>query len=427
MNHKPKRRYFGLREAVDLAMDSLWRNPLRSALTILGIVIGVGTVIAISTVVSGLNSNVIGAVENLGSNVVICYRFSWATLGRLPGSVLQRKELKGEWADDMRMLPHVGAASASLRIFKQEFDVGTSYVRRGGIRAKNVILEGDGRDIDRIFNIDLQEGRWFNQIDDEHRSNVTVLGHDTAATLFPNAGEDPVGQEVLLEGQVFEVVGVASLQQRAFGSGANPEDNIAMMPLSTMEKMHPEVKDYALYAKADDGKNMPLVVDEVRDLLRRKRRLSSNQEDDFAIFTMDAFIDLWKQISSGIFVVMFAVSSVALLVGGIGVMNIMLVSVTERTREIGVRKAIGARQVNIMSQFLLEATVLTVVGGLIGVAVGSALGLSVRLVFPSMHASVSLFWVLTGELISAAIGVGFGVYPAWKAARLSPVDALRYE
>jgi putative ABC transport system permease protein len=408
-------------------MDSLWRNPLRSALTILGIVIGVGTVIAISTVVSGLNSNVIGAVENLGSNVVICYRFSWATLGRLPGSVLQRKELKGEWADDMRMLPHVGAASASLRIFKQEFDVGTSYVRRGGIRAKNVILEGDGRDIDRIFNIDLQEGRWFNQIDDEHRSNVTVLGHDTAATLFPNAGEDPVGQEVLLEGQVFEVVGVASLQQRAFGSGANPEDNIAMMPLSTMEKMHPEVKDYALYAKADDGKNMPLVVDEVRDLLRRKRRLSSNQEDDFAIFTMDAFIDLWKQISSGIFVVMFAVSSVALLVGGIGVMNIMLVSVTERTREIGVRKAIGARQVNIMSQFLLEATVLTVVGGLIGVAVGSALGLSVRLVFPSMHASVSLFWVLTGELISAAIGVGFGVYPAWKAARLSPVDALRYE
>jgi len=408
-------------------MDSLWRNPLRSALTILGIVIGVGTVIAVSTVVNGLNSNVLGTVENLGSNVVICYRFSWATLGRLPGSVLQRKELKGEWADDIRALPHVIAASSSLRIFKQEFDAGESYVRRGGIRAKNVILEGDGRDIDRIFNLDLQEGRWFNEVDDEHRSNVVVLGHDTAATLFPNSGDDPVGQEVLLEGQVFQVVGVAALQQQAFGSGANPEDNIAMIPLSTMERMHPEVKDYVLYAKADDGKTLPLVVDEVRELLRRKRRLASNHEDDFAIFTMDAFIDLWQQISGGIFVVMFAVSSVALLVGGIGVMNIMLVSVTERTREIGVRKAIGARQGNIMWQFLLEATVLTLIGGLIGVAVGSALGLSVRLLFPSMHASVSLFWVATGELISAAIGIGFGVYPAWKAARLNPVDALRYE
>jgi putative ABC transport system permease protein len=428
MNFAPRRGIFsGVWEAVGLAMDALRRNPLRSALTVLGIVIGVGTVIAISTVVNGLNSNVIGAVENLGSNVIICYRFSWATLGRLPGDVLQRKELKSEWAEDIRLLPHVATATASLRIFKPEFGEGTSFVRRGNIRAKNVILEGDTPEIQNVFDLQIQEGRWFNSVDEDHRSPVVMLGHDTAATLFPNAGEDPVGQEVLLEGQVFQVIGVAAVQQRAFGSGANPEDNIAYLPLSTMQKMHPEVRDYVLFVKADDAKNVPLVVDEVRELLRRKRRLASDKPDDFAIFTPDAFIDLWKQISGGIFVVMFAVSSVALLVGGIGVMNIMLVSVTERTREIGVRKAIGARQRNILWQFLLEAVTLTLLGGLIGVLGGSALGLSIRLIFPSMHASVSLFWVIMGELISAVIGIGFGVYPAWKAARLDPVEALRYE
>jgi putative ABC transport system permease protein len=168
-------------------------------------------------------------------------------------------------------------------------------------------------------------------------------------------------------------------------------------------------------------------VDETREMLRRLRRLPSDKPDDFEIFTPDAFIDLWKQISTGIFVVMFAVGSVGLLVGGIGVMNIMLVSVTERTREIGVRKAIGARQQDILWQFLLEATILAGIGGVIGVLVGSAFGLGVRLIAPSLPTTVSLFWVLTGLTVSAVIGIGFGVYPAWKAARMNPVEALRYE
>jgi putative ABC transport system permease protein len=422
-----RRRGNDLREAVWLALDTLRRNPLRSFLTILGIVIGVSTVIAISAVVNGLNANVVGAVQDLGSNIVICYRFPWATVGRPPGEWFTRKELEAEWADDIARLPNVDTAAASLRIFHPEFGEGTAFVRRGGLRAKNVILQGNPPQIERIFNFELQRGRWFTAADQEHRSQVVVLGHDTAATLFPEASVDPIGQEVLVEGQVFIVVGVAAREKQGIGGGANPEDNIAIMPLSTMRKLHRETHDYVLFVKATSAGAVPQVVDEVRELLRRKRHLSSDKPDDFAIFTPDAFIDLWRQISTGIFVVMFAVGSVALLVGGIGVMNIMLVSVTERTREIGIRKAIGARQRNILWQFLLEATTLAVVGGVIGVAIGSALGLSVRWAFPALPASISPFWVAVGLGVAGLIGIFFGVYPAWKAARMNPVEALRYE
>jgi len=415
-----------LREAVGLAFDALRRNPLRSFLTILGIVIGVSTVIAISAAVNGLNSNVIGSVEAMGSNIVICYRFPWATFGRLPPEIRQRKELKAEWAEGLKGLPHVEAATASARIFHPEFGVGSSNVRRGGIRAKNVILQGNTPTIAQIFDLNLEQGRWFNDTDMEHRSLVTVLGYDTADTLFPG-GENPIGQEVLLEGTVFTVVGVVAHKKEAFGNGKNPEDNIAYVPLSTMQKLHPEFKDYVLFIKATDAKYVPAVVDEADEYLRRMRRLASDKPDNFAIFTPDAFLDLWKQISSGIFVVMFAVGSVALLVGGIGVMNIMLVSVTERTREIGVRKAIGARRSNILMQFLLEAMTLAAIGGVIGIVLGSILGLSLRLIFPALPTSISLFWVLAGFLVSAMIGIFFGGYPAWKAARLNPVEALRYE
>lgn len=416
-----------MQEAIGLALDALRRNPLRSFLTILGIVIGVSTVIAISTVVNGLNSNVVESVESLGSNLVMAYRFPWASLGRPPSEWIQRKELEAEWADEIAQMPHVVAAAAGLRIFRPEFGSGTSYVRRGNNRAKNVILEGDPPQIEQIFDFGLTQGRFFTRVDEEHHSKVVVLGRDTAATLFPDPKEDPIGKEVLLEGQGFTVVGVLEPQKQAIGAGANPEDNIAMMPLSTMRKLHPETKDFVLFAKADSGATVSVVSDEMRDLLRRKRRLPSNKPDNFAVFTTDAFLDLWNQISSGIFIVMFAVGSVALMVGGIGVMNIMLVSVTERTREIGIRKAIGASRKNILWQFLLEAATLACIGGLIGIAIGSALGLSVRLLFPSIPAAVSLFWVFTGLAISAVVGIFFGVYPAWKAARLNPVDALRYE
>jgi putative ABC transport system permease protein len=414
------------REAVELSFDVLRRNPLRSALTVLGIVIGVSTVIAIGAIVNGLNTNVVGQIESLGSNVIICYRFSFATLGRRPAEELQRKELKAEWAAGMAYLPHVVAAAPSARIQNPQFGTGTSLVRRGDIRVQNVILQGNTPAVAEINNLTIERGRFFNDTDQLHRSPVVVLGWDTAGTLFPGQ-EDPVGKEVLVEGQGFTVIGVLAHQGQAFGNGKNPNDNVAIFPMATLQRLHPEYKDYAIFVKADAANNVPEVAEEVRDYLRRMRRLPSNKPDDFAVFTTDSFIDLWKQISDGIFAVMFAVGSVALLVGGIGVMNIMLVSVTERTREIGVRKALGARRADILMQFLLEAIALAVIGGILGEILGATLSLAVRFFFPALPASISWFWVVLGFSVSALIGIFFGVYPAWKAAHLNPVDALRYE
>jgi putative ABC transport system permease protein len=424
-----KRRRTGeLRGAIELAFDALRRNPLRSFLTVLGIVIGVATVIAVSAVVNGLNNQIIGSVESLGSNVIMVYRFQWASLGRPPSDWLNRPELQAQWADEIAKLPHVVAAGASLRVFQPQFGSGISTVRHDGKEAENVILEGDPTSAERIWNIDLSRGRWFNLTDEQHRRLVAVIGHDTAQTLFPNPGDDPLGQEVTIKGHVFTVIGVAARRKAvSLGGGSNPEDNSAMMPLSAMEKLYPSNRDYVLFAKADAAENVPQVTQEIRELLRRKRKLLPGQPDNFAVFTLDVFIDLWKQLTVALFAAMFAVGSVALMVGGIGVMNIMLVSVTERTREIGLRKAVGARRRNILTQFILEATALSMIGGVLGVLVGAAMGLSLRLVFPSLPARISPFWVLVGLVVSGFIGIFFGVYPAWKASKLDPVIALRYE
>jgi putative ABC transport system permease protein len=415
--------HFG--EEVLLALDTLRKNPLRSALTILGIVIGITTVITVSAMINGLNDNVLAGIRELGSDTIIAYRFPWASLSRPPSAWFTRKELQPEWADDMEKLPHVLAASPSMRIFMPQFGSGTADLRRGQYRAKNVILQGNSPSIERIFDMKIQYGRPFDETDTEHRSPVVMLGYDTTRVLFPDPSKS-IGQEVTLNGQLFTVIGTMEKRKQGISGGSNPEDNIAVMPVTTLRKLYPNNKDYVIFAKASDPQQVGEAVEEIRDLLRRKRRLTSDKPDDFALFTSDYFLDLWNKISGLIFLLMFAVASVGLIVGGIGVMNIMLVSVTERTREIGVRKAIGARRKSILTQFLIEAVTLSAVGGVIGVFFGSGLTLLLRYGL-SVPATLSVVWIITALVLCAMIGIVFGVYPAWKAARLDPVEALRYE
>ena len=414
-----------VKEAMAQALTSLRMHKMRSGLTVLGIVIGVGTLIGISSIINGLNTNVMTVVEDIGSNIIFVYKFNWARLGHPPSEFWTRPELTYEDGEAIRHLPSVIEVAPGLRLFNPMFGEGSYTVRSSYDKAKNVILEGNAVEAENVFHIPLKEGRWFNNVDTQNRRMVAIIGYDTAETLFPQGSA--LEQEIFIEGQAFTVIGISEKLKNAFGAGKNPEDNIARMPYTTFLKLHPEHTDYLISVKVDSPESMPVVIDGIRDLLRRRRGLRSEQDDNFAIFTQDTFTDLWKQISGGFFILMFSVSSVGLLVGGIGVMNIMLVSVTERTREIGIRKAMGARRRDILWQFVLEAMTLTGVGGVLGVLFGSAIALFVDGLPIGLPATLTPLWVVIGFVSSTSIGLFFGIYPAWKAAQLDPVVALRYE
>ena len=240
----------------------------------------------------------------------------------------------------------------------------------------------------------------FNETDAEHRAPVVALGFNTVTTLFPEGEEGAIGKEVTIDGQLFTVIGTMEKRRQGISGGSNPEDNIAFMPVTTLRKLYPNQKDYVIFAKASDPSQVSQAVEEIRDLLRRKRRLSNDKPDDFAIFTSDYFLDLWNKISFLIFLLMFSISAIGLLVGGIGVMNIMLVSVTERTHEIGIRKAIGARRRDIVNQFLFEAMTLTAIGGILGVIIAAGVSQLIGFLVPALPATVPLWAVVTGLVVS---------------------------
>ena len=409
------------REAVIMALDTLRANKLRSGLTILGIVIGVITVIAISSVINGLNNSVSALVEQFGTNVMWIARMPPITI-RPTAEMLARKQLTYDDMLAIGHLPHIVASSANLRYQDMRFNTGLATAKYGNRKAEHLTLTGDSVSNGEVYEEKIVYGRYFTASDQQRAADVAILGNDTTHELFGEAA--PTGKEITVEGRAFTVIGTMDKRKSAFGVGKNPEDNMVYMPITTFHKLHPEILEYWISARIDDQKNKPIAEDEVRELLRRRRKVPNEAEDNFAIFGPDSITKLWSQITGSLFLLMLGLSAVGLMVGGVGVMNIMLVSVTERTREIGIRKAIGATRGTILLQFTVEAVVLCAVGGVLGVAVGSLIAFGLHFL---MSSQVSLIWISAAFVSSCAIGLVFGIYPAWKASTLDPIDALRYE
>jgi putative ABC transport system permease protein len=412
------------RESVRLALDTLRKNKLRSGLTVLGISIGISTVILISSAINGLNGNIDQFVKSLGTNDLWVFRFE--PFGTRPTTEeLNRKQLTYEDGIAMRSLPFVAAVDPELTYQNFQTGLGSVSIKAGAHKIQNTILNGSTSEVKQTNDIEILEGRMWTDSEEERSAKVVLLGHDAAEDLFPS--ESPIGKDIDCEGSIFTVIGVLDVQPQPFGSGRNTQDNSAYFPLETFRKLHPEQKDFWIVVKYDDPAHKALVVDEIRELLRRRRGVRLEQDDNFAIFGPDSLTRLWNSLTGGLFLFMVAVSSVGLMVGGVGVMNIMLVSVTERTREIGIRKAIGATKKNILLQFTLEAITLCVIGGLLGILSGALFTLILHFAVPFLHAALSPTWVVIAFVVSCAIGLVFGIYPAWKAANLDPIEALRYE
>jgi len=412
------------KESVLMALETLRKNKLRSGLTILGISIGISTVILISSAINGLNSNIASFVNSLGTNDLWAFRFE--PFGqRLSTEELNRKQLTYDDGIAMRSLPHVVAVDPSITYQNFDTGLGNVSIKAGTHKIQNTILNGNTSEFKETNDIELTAGRVWTDAEEERSAKVVVLGHDAAEDLFPDSS--PIGKEIECDGSVFTVIGVLDVQPQPFGSGRNTQDNSANFPLPTFRQLHPELKDFWITIKYDDPANKAVVTEEVRELLRVRRHLRVQQDDNFAVFSPDSLTRLWNQLTGGLFLFMVSVSSVSLMVGGVGVMNIMLVSVTERTREIGVRKAIGATKKNILLQFTLEAITLCIVGGLIGILAGSLFTLVLHFAVSFLHAALSTTWVVIAFCVSCAIGLIFGIYPAWKAANLDPIEALRYE
>jgi putative ABC transport system permease protein len=412
------------KESVLLALDTLRKNKLRSGLTILGISIGISTVILISSAINGLNGNISQFVNSLGTNDLWVFRF--VPFGKRPTTEeLNRRQLTYEDGMAMRSLPYVVAVDPGLFLQNFQLGIGDVSLKHGTREIQNTILSGDTSAVTQTQDIELLEGRMWTESEEQRSAKVIVLGHDSAEDLFPD--ESPLGKEVECEGSIFTVIGVLAVQPQPFGSGRNTADNQAYFPLPTFRELHPEIKDFWITVKYDNPAHKALVIEEIRELLRVRRGLRVEQDDNFAIFGPDSLTRLWNSLTSGLFLFMVAVSSVGLMVGGVGVMNIMLVSVTERTREIGIRKAIGATRNNILVQFTLEALTLCAVGGVLGILAGSLFTLILHFAVPFLHAALSLAWVFIAFVVSCLIGLVFGIYPAWKAASMDPIEALRYE
>jgi putative ABC transport system permease protein len=412
------------RENFLAAMETLRSSKVRSALTVLGIVIGVSSVISMAAIIQGLNKFVQDKVESLGSRTYFLSRFPpGSDPSRWPESIRTRRYLQYDYADFVRQAaPDVqSVTTVGTRGF---FFGDTNLITSGNRSVEKVIVRGaEPQYIEAIPLFAIERGRFISAFDQEHARPVVVLGASISESLFPNT--DAIGKTVRINGAVYEVIGVFQHDQGLFlGPGV---DIFAIMPLSSFKKQYPEAKELIMLFTVPENVNVETAQGEVIQAMRRLRRIPAGKENDFEISSPDFLSKLWNQLTGALVILTTVISSIGLLVGGIGVMNIMLISVTERTQEIGVRKAIGARRADIRLQFLLEAVALTLVGGAIGILIGAGISTMVRTFVPSVPATLSYLWVTIGFAISVGVGLFFGYYPANLAANLDPINCLRYE
>ncbi len=410
-----------LSSAVGLALDTVREHKLRSFLTILGVIIGTGTIIGVGSIIAGLDGAVTRVIRGFGTNTAIIFKFPIGFQTRTP-EMLRRKAIT---YDDALAIAARCPSVESVSPYLLPNDIGNgpqiNIARYKGNELYNASPVGTEASYADSGQVEMQDGRFFTDTENQHRMPVAVIGADVPRALF--GGENPLGKWIDVNGHKFEVIGVT---KRPANSFPGQDDTNIYLPYFSMHKLFPASKENLLFVNAKPGR-LAAAIDEATAVMRIQRHVPPNKPDDFSISTADELVEQFHSVTAIVALVMVVMSSVGLLVGGIGVMNIMLVSVTERTREIGIRKAIGARRADIVLQFLTEAVVLTGLGGLIGMTIGWSVSLACRLAYPALPTAVPWWAAVLGVLVSVAIGLFFGIWPANKAARLDPVVALRYE
>jgi putative ABC transport system permease protein len=412
-----------VRENLLVALDTVRTHKFRSFLTVLGVLIGTTTVIAVTSIVAGLDKQLVDVAEQFGTRTLWVYKLQLGAPHRLTQEERLRKPLS--YDDAMAIKEQArSVATVSVELFREMGDFGLPPVtaRYNGQDMIDALFVGVTADYLQLINTTLADGRFFTEAEDLHKRDVAVIGSGVRERFF--ARGDPIGKTILVDGHSLEIVGVLSKFKSFLGDDQN--DKAIFIPYRSYQKAYPAAKDNFICVLVQPGK-LDQAKDEITELLRRRRHVKPALPDNFGVSSAESVIGQFRQLISTVALVMVVISSIGLLVGGIGVMNIMLVSVTERTREIGVRKAIGARRRDITWQFLLEAMTLTSSGGLIGILVGWLLSGVIRTFVPTLPSTVPLWSVVAGFTVATSVGLFFGIWPALKAAKLDPIAALRYE
>ena len=415
----------GFGENMRFAFLAVRAHKLRASLTVLGIVVGVATVIAMVSIVQGFNNSIVRTFQSFGATLVQFQKYEPRFGGEfnLPDAERRRKDLTLEDAQAMRAgIPKMRAISPERYLWKTEV-----HVKYRGGEVTTAVIIGATPDYALANNHFVAYGRFLTESDVEHSSNVTVIGEDIREALF--AREDPLGKSLELNGLQYFVIGVFEKKGKMLG---HSNDNLLLLPLTAFDHQFPYIKNghgdtLHIGTIPYRPEDVTEILEEGRAVLRARRHVPFDKPDDFAIFTPDKFLENFKTIMNGIMMVMVFIAGISLLIGGVGVMNIMLASVTERTREIGVRKAVGALRRDIVMQFLTEAMTLSVLGGAIGIAIGVAVPALIKKLFDALPAETPLWSIVVGLGVSLSVGIFFGLYPAVKASRLDPIESLRYE